>query len=218
MYIERKSHTCIYRPSLPTLSFSFFLILVCSVQRPLSASHPGIEGESSIDRGYSVNLQKQSGNRGRDQLPLSYDKHSAAKSADACTLLTRDEIEDILGSTVGEPHRDNTPGTASTAEMSHCTFATSDTPTKTIGVMLRRSRVADNTSEAINWVRQTVNEFGGEPEDIDSLGNAAFWGNNQLHIFKGDQQILFISIFGIKDDLIAREKASLLAQKALSRL
>ena len=136
---------------------------------------------------------------------------------DACAMLSKTDVEAILGERVDDPQPgNNTPGTKDTAAVSECKYETAGKPPKRVSLLARVSPVADNTPEAINQVRETLKKTGIAPLDIKDLGDVAFWGRNQLNVFIGGNRYLIISVSGFDNDSAALKKAKALAQKALA--
>jgi len=141
---------------------------------------------------------------------------------DACALLARADVEAVLGAPVKEPaHGMENEGDATTATISECHYDPgSESSTRSATVFVRRSPADDNSTGAITSVRDTVKEMAGtDPQAVAGIGDTAFWGGRRagLHVFKGPNWYLIISVDGF-DDAIALVKAKTLAQKGLDRI
>jgi hypothetical protein len=141
---------------------------------------------------------------------------------DACALVARAEVEALLGAQVKEPQYGmENAGDATTATISECRYDPgSESSAKSATVFVRRSPVNDNTPSAIASVRDTVKEMAGtDPQAVPGVGDTALWGGHRagLHVFKGSNWYLIISVDGF-DDAVALEKAKTLAQKVLDQI
>jgi hypothetical protein len=80
--------------------------------------------------------------------------------------------------------------------------------------MLRRSVSGETVEVASQSVRQTLTESGIPVEDVSGLGEMAFWGGNQLHVFAGGEWYLIVTPVPTE----GLEQARALAELALQRL
>lgn len=141
---------------------------------------------------------------------------STRTKLDACALITQEEAAAALGEQVGLPKQQVlSEATENTAEVSRCSFEAVASAAKTVSILARRSSFKDSRPSS---VRETLAGSGIEVQDVPGVGDTAFWGSNQLHVFKGDDLYLIISIFGIKGEAEALERTKSLAQKALARV
>ncbi len=146
--------------------------------------------------------------------------------ADACTLLTKEEIQAVQG----EPFKDTKPSqkTGAGLSVSQCYF---ELPTAANSVVLTVTRKADGGREpSQSWhdifhseKRSERKEEGREkePQKIDGLGEEAFWTGNRvggaLFVLKGNCYIR-ISVGGAGDQAQKIEKSKALAESVLKRL
>jgi len=150
---------------------------------------------------------------------------ATAGKLDACTLITKADVAAIMG----QPYQDGqhgleNDGSGGTAVFSECRFALAADPFTKVSVFVRRSPVNDNTPSAIEQDRQSMREnFNATLRDVAGVGDVAFWAvypsGRQLHVFKGGNLYLFVTLsstFPDNDATIAKAKA--LAQKTLDRL
>jgi len=147
-----------------------------------------------------------------EQRSANSNKPAAAQAADeeetleASELITAEEVSEVLGETVGPPSIAHIGSGVST-----CTYSTPSS--RRISVFLRtlasRSEAGEFHSRARGQTQQTV---GFLPEDIDGIGDKAYWLGgqvNQLHIAQGR---LWIIITVTPD--FTREDALTIARKA----
>jgi hypothetical protein len=102
---------------------------------------------------------------------------------DVCALVTKAEVEKILGQSATSADSGRvTEGTETTTATSQCSYKA--VSAQTIELFVRRSPVADNTPEAIQRVRDTMKDITQkEPLDIKDTGDQAFWtAGKQLHV------------------------------------
>jgi len=150
-----------------------------------------------------------------------------ARVVDACSLLTSEEIESILG----EQPRAMTPQMPqSSGELiSQCYFAL---PTASNSISLRvlqggtepgarkaKPLWAETFSKGTSLMRGTGKT--GAPRKIDGLGEEAFWVGNDiigaLSVLEGDRYVT-ISVGGAGGESAKIEKCSAIARIVLSRL
>ncbi len=151
-----------------------------------------------------------------------------ARTVDACSLLTSEEIESVLGEPVKETKPETKTGKAS---VSQCYFTL---PTFSNSISLQVIRKGTETGS--REVKQAWKEMfpdvqppaaGGEArrrepaQKIEGLGDEAFWSGNQtigaLYVLRGDFY-LRISVGGGDDMTTKINKSSELARKVLNRL
>ena len=149
--------------------------------------------------------------------PLSAESPKAPETAavTACDLVTGDEGAAVLGEAVNDPvEQVISPGSAETAAMSMCTVQATATPGKTLSLSFRRSPVSDHQPDA---VRQTLTESGVTAEDVPGIGETAFWGASELHVFFGGNSYLGVNVRGLDDGPGALARARDVAERAVER-
>jgi hypothetical protein len=133
----------------------------------------------------------------------------------ACDLVTRDEGAAALGEAVNDPvEQVISPGSAETAAMSMCTVQATATPGKSLSISFRRSPVDDYQPDA---VRGSLTASGVTSEDIPGMGDAAFWGASELHVFFGGSSYLAVTVRGLDDGPEALAHAKEIAWRAIDR-
>jgi hypothetical protein len=138
---------------------------------------------------------------------------------DACALLSKAEVEKILGQMISSADSGRVmEGTETTAAFSQCSYKTASA--QTVELFARRSPVADNTPEAIQRVRDTMKDITLKtPLEVAGIGDAAFWtASHQLHVFAQGNLYFYVSMMNFKDEANAKAKAIELARQALSNL
>jgi len=140
------------------------------------------------------------------------------KATDACSIVDKAAIETVLGTKVTESalagvHEPS--ASAGDAATSECTYILAD---GRASVMTRWSPIADNTKEAIDLSRNTMNATlkgfgGGTVEEIAGLGKASLWVEKvgQLQSFIGEDRMVLITV---PSGAGAKDKAIALARKA----
>lgn len=145
------------------------------------------------------------------------EKTSGSFEVNACSLITRQEAEDLLGEELQEPREDqHVAGEQLRAAMSHCLIP-SDSG-KRISIFFRKSPISDNSPESIQAVKNTIGSEDAPVEDVNGVGDTAFWGSNQLHIFEGDRSYIIITVDGFADAGESNDKARKVAEIALERV
>jgi hypothetical protein len=155
----------------------------------------------------------------------SSDNSTAQGKLDACVLITKADVAAIMGQSFkdGEHGLENDGG-GGAAAFSECRFALTTDAFNKVSVFVRRSPVDDNSTAAIEQVRQTMREdFNATLHDVSGVGDVAFWAvfasGRQLHVFKDGNLYLFVSMSSkYPDDAMTLDKAKALAQKTLERL
>jgi uncharacterized protein DUF3558 len=150
----------------------------------------------------------------------------AETAADACTLLTKEEVQAVQG----EPFKDTKPSQklAAGLSVSQCYF---ELPTAVNSVVLTVTRkAADGRDPGDSWqdmfhrekaTRKKEEAEEKEPQKIDGLGEEAFWTGTRvggaLFVLKGNCYIR-ISVGGAGDQAQKIEKSKALAESVLKRL
>ncbi|MEX0734806.1 MAG: hypothetical protein WDZ66_13355 [Steroidobacteraceae bacterium] len=129
--------------------------------------------------------------------------------------MTKDEGAAALGEAVNDPTEQIiSAGSAEMAAMSTCTVQATASPGKTLSLSFRRSPVPDNQPDS---VRRTLTESGVTAVDVPGIGDAAFWGASELHVFFAGNSYLSVSLRGLDDDAAAFARASEVARRAMER-
>ena len=155
-----------------------------------------------------------------DQKAESQEK--AAKAAgpfevNACSLMTQKEAEQLLDEKLQQPREDqHLEGESTRAAMSFCLFPSESG--KSLGIFYRKSPIPDNSPESIQAVKNTVSTEGASIQDIEDVGNTAFWSGNELHVFQGDRSYIIITVDGFENEEERSEKAKKAAEIALERV
>lgn len=135
-----------------------------------------------------------------------------ASTADACALLPAAEVQEV----VGVPVRDSLALSMTDADgsvtLSQCNYATADNAAA-VSVMLRRNAEDANAAIASQGVRQSLVESKVDVQDVAGLGDIAFWGGNQLHVFAPKWHLTISPI-----PSAGLEQARALATRALPKL
>jgi hypothetical protein len=137
----------------------------------------------------------------------------ASVPADACEVLPGSDVQSVLGEPVRDSLALKMPDTEGPATLSQCNYATADNPAA-VSLLLRRNAPGESVETASRSVRQTLSESNVQVDDVPTLGEIAFWGGNQLHVFVGQEWYVVISPV----PAAGLEQARSLADLALSRL
>jgi hypothetical protein len=134
----------------------------------------------------------------------------AVAPANACALLPGSEVGGLIERAVRDTLAMQTDGGAGGATVSQCNYATAQNPA-VASLMLRRSAQGETVAQGSRSARESLTQSGTVVEDVPGLGETAFWGGNQLHVFTKDGWYLIVTA---SDGLgIARA----LAERALAR-
>lgn len=142
-------------------------------------------------------------------------KDNSDLNVNACTFLTKADVEEVLGEEVNEGKEDlHTEGTENTAALSQCSYS-SKSSNKNVSLMIRKSPVPDKT--AGQSVKETLKESGIPVQDVTDLGITAFWSDPQLHIYHDEYLYLIVSVRGSGPEE-SLEKAKVIAKKIIKRI
>jgi hypothetical protein len=135
-----------------------------------------------------------------------------SKAIDACSLLSREEAEAILGVQLKEPELKSSYGTTS-----ECNYAPADLNAgldKSGNLQIRIEQPSNPKASLSN-----IRELMGEVEEINGLGEEAFYAaTSQLFVIKGSYQVMItISLFGNRGSE-RKETAIKVAEKILPKL
>jgi hypothetical protein len=127
---------------------------------------------------------------------------------DACSLLTKEEVEAALGTSVTEPEREETP------QLVFCSFNDPQTPIRTLVlVSIFMGKDADQAREIYRLSKSNA----ADAQTVGGIGDEAFWDGilTDLQVLKGKYAIeIDVSPDGYDALAVAKE----LAGKVLSRL
>ena len=143
-----------------------------------------------------------------------------SKEIDACSFLDKTEVEKIFAVKMKEPKKGRSQkGDANTASFSECSFESDSGDTKIfLSIYIRFTPLKDEYHATIQNVRNSFKQSGIEVTNIEGVGEVAFWGGNQLHVFKGDNYYLIITLLGIRKTEEAIEKAKEVTLKVIGKI
>jgi len=146
---------------------------------------------------------------------------SAWNAADACSILDKAAVAEILGREISSTQLSlvHEAGSADAAT-SECAYLAADGSSVT-RLMTRWSPINDNTTEAIAMARSTteasMKAFSSVSlEDVPGLGKAAFLAPNisQLNVFIDDARMIMVTVEKVPDGASGKDLAVALAKKA----
>ncbi len=143
-----------------------------------------------------------------------------SKDIDACSLLDKSEIEKIFTIEMKEPKKGRSKkGEAGNISFSECSFESNTEGLKIyLSVYIRFTPAGDENHITLQSVRNSFKQSGIEVTNIEGVGDAAFWGGNQLHVFKGENYYLIITLLGIKEQDEVIQKATSISRNLLDKL
>ncbi len=156
----------------------------------------------------------------KTNLPKKNKVSVETKEIDACSFLEKEAVEKIFNLKMKEPKKGRTQkGDADKASFSECSFESDSSNAKIfLSVYIRFTPFKDEYHATIQNVRNSFKKSGIEVTNIEGLGEVAFWGGNQLHVFKGDNYYVIITLLGIKEQAEAIEKAKEVAVYVMGNL
>lgn len=146
---------------------------------------------------------------------------SAWNAADACSILDKAAVAEILGREISSTQVSlvHEAGSADAAT-SECAYLGAD-GASVARLMTRWSPINDNTTESIAMARSstaaTMKAFSSVPlEDIPGLGKAAFLAPNisQLNVFIDDARMIVVTVEKVPDGAQGKDLAIAMAKKA----
>jgi len=156
----------------------------------------------------------------KTELPKKEKVAVQPKEIDACSFLDKMEVEKIFNIEMKDPKKGRSQkGDANTASFSECSFESDNEGAKIfLSVYIRFTPFKDEYHATIQNVRSSFKQSGIEVTNIEGIGEVAFWGGNQLHVFKGNNYYLIITLLGIKESSEAIEKAKAVTLQAMRNL
>jgi len=139
----------------------------------------------------------------------------------ACGLLTKAEVEGILGGTVDEPRQTFKENQKQRFWMSTCDYY-SPAKAQRVGILIKNSQNAD-PAKAFEAHTASLKKTLGSDYDmqtIDGIGAAAAWDESakQLTVFEGPRMFIVTTGRPAKGERTALETAKMIATKVLSKL
>ncbi len=138
---------------------------------------------------------------------------SAREEQDACKMIMEENIGAILGEPVKKSERTlPAEGLKGISPFTQCRFMSTESD-KQASILVRQGQV--NQSEPAE-VRSSL-ESMGNVQDVSGVGDKAFWGSQQLNVFRGDDLYIVVTVSGLSDD-VALEKAKAIGQEVLKQI
>jgi hypothetical protein len=157
------------------------------------------------------------------------------RKIDACTLLTKQEIETLQGSQITDTKRSENPG--GDFQISQC-FYTAAEFNKSVNLAIAQTNPTNPQSRTPRQFWQETFGRAGEknekreeeeeekerrtpPKKIEGVGDDAYWAPNRfggvLYVLKGDS-FISISVGGTDNEQTKIDKCKALAQKVIGRM
>jgi hypothetical protein len=134
----------------------------------------------------------------------------AGENLAACSLLAPADVQAVIGVAVRDSLALQMTQGQGGGSLSQCNYASADNPA-VVSVMLNHSPGGQFGAVARDGARGTLTESGVAVEDVAGLGEMAFWGGGQLHVFVNATWYVVVSAGD-------RQQAEALAQRALRGL
>ena len=159
---------------------------------------------------------------------------NVSATGDACSLVSKEEVESVQGAPVKEAKRSEHPD--GVFAVSQCSYTAADS-SKSVTLAIVRSDPKQGSERTPKdfwkekfdpyWDEEPKSTSGDEkeqssaPKKIAGLGDDAYWVGNRfggmLYVLKGDA-FISIGVGGTDDEDTKLKKSKALAQKALQRL
>jgi hypothetical protein len=164
------------------------------------------------------------------------ERRSATVTRDACSLVSKEEVESVQGSRVNETK--SSERSDDLFRVAQCFYTTAES-NKSVNLALVQERADQGNKHSPKefWkekfgpyaneghekaeAKSAEEEQGIAPKKIDGLGDDAYWVSNRfggvLYVLKGDA-FISIGLGGTDDEEMKLKNSKVLAQKALQRL
>lgn len=142
------------------------------------------------------------------------------KEIDACSFINQEAVEKIFNAELKDPKKGRSQtGDSQKAAFSECSFESEDEGERIyLSVYIRFTPFEDEYHSIIQSARSSFKQSDIEIKDIEGIGEVAFWGGNQLHVFKGDNYYLIITLLGVSEQDEAIEKAKSVVQHVMNNI
>jgi hypothetical protein len=132
----------------------------------------------------------------------------------ACSLLDKSEIEKILDIKMKEPRQGKSKvGGKGDISYSECSYESDEGSKIFLSIYIRFSPFKEDALTTLQSVRNSFKQADIPVYDVEGIGDAAFWGRNQLHVFLDDNYYIIITMIGLTDRDNAIDKSKIIAQK-----
>ncbi|OGU26984.1 MAG: hypothetical protein A2057_15260 [Ignavibacteria bacterium GWA2_35_9] len=138
-----------------------------------------------------------------------------AKAIDACSILDKSDIEKIFNTKMKEPKEGRSQeGGINNISFSECSFESDTEGSKIyLSIYIRFSPFNSDAYSTMRSVHNSFKQSGIETYNVDGVGDVAFWGGNQLHVFFDEDYYFIITLLGLRDQYAAIEKSKIVALK-----
>ena len=134
---------------------------------------------------------------------------------DACSLIDKSEIEKILNVKMKEPKEGKSQdGGKDNISFSECSYESDSGDSKIfLSIYIRFSPFKEDALTTLQNVRNSFKQSGIQVYNVEGIGDVAFWGGSQLHVFLDDNYYIIITLLGLRDRDSAIDKSKMIAQK-----
>ncbi len=82
-----------------------------------------------------------------------------------------------------------------------------------LSIYIRFSPFKEDALDTLQNVRNSFKQSGIQVYNVEGIGDVAFWGGSQLHVFLDDNYYIIITLLGLRDRDSAIDKSKMIAQK-----
>jgi hypothetical protein len=137
-----------------------------------------------------------------------------AEVLDACSMIDKSEIEKILNTKMNEPKPGKSQdGGKDNISFSECSYQSNDDSHIFLSIYVRFSPFKEDALATIQNVRNSFKQSGIQVYNVEGIGDVAFWGGSQLHVFLDDNYYVIITLLGLNERDNAIDKAKTIALK-----
>ena len=132
----------------------------------------------------------------------------------ACSMIDKIEIEKILDTTMKEPKEGKSQdGGKSDISFSECSYESDNGSHIFLSIYIRFSPFKEDALATIQNVRNSFKQSGIQVYNVEGIGDVAFWGGSQLHVFLNNNYYVIITLLGLNERDNAIDKAKTIALK-----
>ena len=154
--------------------------------------------------------------RKKPEIPKKENKvtEEPARVLDACSMIDKSQIEKILNTKMKEPKPGKSQdGGKDDISFSECSYESDSGTHIFLSIYVRFSPFKEDALATIQNVRNSFKQSGIQVYNVEGIGDVAFWGGSQLHVFLDDNYYIIVTLIGLNERDSATAKAKTLALK-----
>lgn len=120
---------------------------------------------------------------------------NATGNLEVCSILTKEDLASIVGEPIAEAKKGEFPPGHPKIKVTQCTYKAVK-GVKSLDVLIKESSVDMDSAEA---TKKLMIDTGSKIEDVSGVGDTAFWSGSQLHVFRGKNLSILVSVLGFQN-------------------